>query len=155
MTQTLVAEGGGLWRAYVGGYTDWLRQRPQPAVRSRGAGGTRKAPAATRDTASPATAPPVQKSPAKRARLGYLEGRELSALPGQIEALEREQTEISARMSDPAYHAQGPERIRSDMRRLEELESELAAQYARWEALEALAAGQAGAAASALSERTP
>ncbi|EQD27724.1 hypothetical protein B2A_15131, partial [mine drainage metagenome] len=79
----------------------------------------------------------------------------LSALPGQIEALEREQTELSNRMSDPAYHARGPERIRADTRRLEEIESELAVKYARWETLEARASGQAGAAASALCGRTP
>lgn len=155
VTQTLAAEGGGLWRAYVGGYSDWLRQRPQPAVGTREAGDTRKPSATTQDAASPPAASPGRASPAKRARLGYLEGRELSALPGQIEALEREQTELSNRMSDPAYHARGPERIRADTRRLEEIESELAVKYARWETLEARASGQAGAAASALCGRTP
>ena len=29
VTQTIAAEGDGRWREYVGGYTDWLRQRPQ------------------------------------------------------------------------------------------------------------------------------
>ena len=28
VTQTLVSEGNGVWREYVGGYSDWLRQRP-------------------------------------------------------------------------------------------------------------------------------
>ena len=32
VTQTLAAEGGGAWREYVGGYSDWLRQRPAPAA---------------------------------------------------------------------------------------------------------------------------
>jgi ATP-binding cassette subfamily F protein uup len=32
VTQTVAAEGGGRWREYVGGYTDWLRQRPQPRI---------------------------------------------------------------------------------------------------------------------------
>ena len=31
VTQTVAAEGDGRWREYVGGYTDWLRQRPQHA----------------------------------------------------------------------------------------------------------------------------
>ena len=35
VTQTLAAEGDGRWREYVGGYSDWLRQRSQP--RGRGA----------------------------------------------------------------------------------------------------------------------
>ena len=28
VTQTVAAEGNGRWREYVGGYSDWLRQRP-------------------------------------------------------------------------------------------------------------------------------
>ena len=154
VTQTLVAEGDGLWQAYVGGYTDWLRQRPPPVLRTRGRADAQELPAATQDPASPSAAPAAQRSRAKRARLGYLEGRELNALPGEIEALEREQADLSARMSDPAYHTGGPERLCADARRLEQIESELAAKYSRWEALEARAAAQAGAAASAVSDRT-
>ena len=30
VTQTIAAEGGGAWKEYVGGYSDWLRQRPLP-----------------------------------------------------------------------------------------------------------------------------
>ena len=37
VTQTLVAEGGGKWREYVGGYSDWLAQRPAPAAQASGA----------------------------------------------------------------------------------------------------------------------
>src|SRR3954470_2062839 len=29
VTQTIAAEVGGRWREYVGGYSDWLKQRPQ------------------------------------------------------------------------------------------------------------------------------
>ena len=32
VTQTLAAEDAGVWREYVGGYSDWLQQRPAPAV---------------------------------------------------------------------------------------------------------------------------
>ena len=44
VTQTVVAEGGGRWREYVGGYSDWLRQRPAPAPATRA--GPNKAAAA-------------------------------------------------------------------------------------------------------------
>ena len=128
VTQTFAAEGGGLWRAYVGGYTDWLRQRPQPqTARAR-------APAPP-PVESPTPAP--AKRPARAARLGYMEGRELTALPGQIEALEREQAEIGARMSEPDYHSGGVERMRADGERLSAIERELERLYARWETLEA------------------
>ena len=35
VTQTLAAEGGGLWREYAGGYADYLRQRLRPRCRAR------------------------------------------------------------------------------------------------------------------------
>jgi ATP-binding cassette subfamily F protein uup len=126
VTQTLAAEGGGSWREYVGGYSDWLRQRPSPAAESRG----KTAP----DASGPA-ATPIQPKP--RTRLGHKEQRELTSLPGEIETLEQEQTDISARMSAPDYHVQGAPQIRADRKRLEEIEALLLAKFERWETLEA------------------
>jgi len=124
VTQTLVAEGNGVWREYVGGYSDWLQQR------------------STASATSPGRAPPqdatrvVPAHPKPRTRLGYKEQRELASLPGEIEALEQEQTAITARMSAPDYHVQGAAQIRTDRRRLEEIEASLLAKFERWEALE-------------------
>ena len=57
-------------------------------------------------------------SPVKtRTRLSYKEERELTALPEEIESLEREQTELTARMSEPDYHRVGGERLRGDRER--------------------------------------
>jgi ATP-binding cassette subfamily F protein uup len=86
--------------------------------------------AAARDRAIGAT-------PAKtRARLSYKEERELAALPGEIDSLEHEQTELTARMSAPDYHRLGGERLRGDRKRLAELEEQLLKKFARWESLE-------------------
>ncbi len=126
VTQTLASEGGGIWREYVGGYTDWLRQRgPPPGVAASGKG--------PRD--SPHPAPPAPPKP--RTRLGHKEQRELASLPGEIEALEQEQAAVNARMSAPDYHLQGGEQIRADRKRLAEIEALLLAKFERWEALEA------------------
>ena len=126
VTQTVAAEGGGTWREYVGGYSDWLRQRsPAPAAESHG-----KAP---RQASSSAMASP----PKPRTRLGHKEQRELTSLPAEIEALEREQADITARMSTPDYHLQGAPQIRADRKRLEEIEAALLTKFERWEALEA------------------
>src|ERR1700761_5141407 len=73
VTQTLAAEGGGVWHEYVGGYSDWLRQR-RPAS-------TRPAKAEQRS----APAPSKEKS---RGKLSYKDQRELASLPDEIEALE-------------------------------------------------------------------
>jgi ATP-binding cassette subfamily F protein uup len=126
-TQTLVAEGDGSWREYVGGYTDLLQQRAAMAANR-----TAQTPAqgASRDR------PVRESSPKARTRLSYKEERELAALPVEIESLEREQTELLARMGEPDYYRLGSERLRGDRTRLAELEALLLERFARWESLE-------------------
>jgi ATP-binding cassette subfamily F protein uup len=123
VTQTLAAEGGGQWREYVGGYTDWLAQRPKPA------------PATPSPASKPASAPAREKP---KTKLSYKEQRELAALPEEIEALEREQTELNAHLASADYHRQGATKIREDRQRLEEIETLLLDKFARWETLEEL-----------------
>jgi ABC transport system ATP-binding/permease protein len=118
VTQTLAAEAHGQWREYVGGYSDWLQQRRTPP---------------------PMAAPPAKPALTRakpRTKLSYKDERELAALPLLIEALEREQLEVTARMSLPDYHRLDAEQLRSDRRRIEELEALLQEKFARWEALE-------------------
>jgi ATP-binding cassette subfamily F protein uup len=118
VTQTLAGEGGGQWHEYVGGYTDWLRQR--------------------RPAAAPAKASAAQSSPRPKAKvkLSYKDQRELTARPAEIEALERQQSELNARMSAPDYHRRDPDKMREDRLRSEQIEALLLAKFARWETLE-------------------
>jgi ATP-binding cassette subfamily F protein uup len=125
VTQTLAAEGAGRWREYVGGYSDWLAQRPAPAAPDR--------PAARRNPDAPPAAPPRP----SRVRLSYKETRELEQLPADIEALEREQQEITAGMARDGYHAVGAAQIRADRERLSAIERLLEEKFARWEELDA------------------
>jgi ATP-binding cassette subfamily F protein uup len=127
VTQSLVAEGDGLWREYVGGYGDWLGQRAADPV----------ARAAVPASDAPAPAERERRAPRSPTKLSYKESRELERLPAIIEALEREQREINERICEPDYHRQGPERIRADSLRLAEIEVELAAGFERWAELEA------------------
>jgi len=122
VTQTLAAEGGGAWREYVGGYSDWLRQRGEPQKKVSG---------------EKKSFPEERTRP--RAKLSYKETRELERLPGELEALEAEQHALAAKMSDADYYRQAPEAIRNDQRRTEELEALIHAGLERWEALEAKA----------------
>ena len=127
VTQTLVAEGPpGHWKEYVGGYSDWVAQRP--------------------DAAAPATAgaePPSRKQPPRAAitKLTFKEQRELDALPAELEALEREQHVLTERMSTPDYHKLGAAPIKADRVRAAEIEHQLAAKFERWGALDARARG--------------
>jgi ATP-binding cassette subfamily F protein uup len=123
VTQTLVAEGNGKWQEYVGGYSDWLAQRREPAPA-----------AAPKPRIEPK--PDTPKPPAS-AKLSYKEARELEQLPKEIEQLEQEQQSLTARMSSPDYHRQGPDQIKADRQRAEDIEALLLQKFDRWEALEA------------------
>ena len=126
ITQTIAAEGDGVWREYVGGYSDWLQQRSKPGAE---VGTEGSAPASRQPSSAPATGKP-------RARLGYKELRELASLPEEIEALEREQAQLTARMGAADYHRQGAQQMRLDGARMEEIEALLLAKFARWQLLE-------------------
>jgi ATP-binding cassette subfamily F protein uup len=120
VTQTVAAEGGGRWKEYAGGYSDWVRQRP--AVNEEKASSKNK------------TLPGKEKG---RAKPSYKETRELEALPKEIEALEAEQQQLAAKMSDTEYYKQPPEVLRADQARASQIEAQLMKKLERWEALEA------------------
>jgi ATP-binding cassette subfamily F protein uup len=122
VTQTLVAEGDGRWREFVGGYSDWLVQRPAPVEAPAPAGSGKSAAAPARRQ--------------ERSKLSFKEKRELETLPAQIEALEREQAEITTRVTDPNYHRAGAEQIKTDRARSQEIERVLEASFDRWAELE-------------------
>jgi ATP-binding cassette subfamily F protein uup len=119
-TQSLIAEGDGLWREYAGGYSDWLMQRPAPA------------PAVA---TAPAPPPPAPRR-SERVKLTFNEQRELAALPAELESLENEQAALLARMSAADYHAVSAQQMRSDAERTAELERLLEEKLARWTALQ-------------------
>jgi ATP-binding cassette subfamily F protein uup len=129
VTQTIAAEGKGQWHDYVGGYTDWLRQRALPRAASTG-----RAPATPAPAAAPVAAAPKRK-------LSFKEQRELESLPADIEKLEREQLELTEKSYAPDYHKAGAEQMRRDRERATELAALIASRMERWEALEALASG--------------
>ena len=139
VTSSLVLEGGGRVREYVGGYSDWLRQRPAASdQRSRADSSSEQAADRTADQA----AERAKKQPRPRReskRLGYMEGRELAVLPARIEALEAELEALQARLADPALYRDGGEAVAETREHLAAAESELAGAYARWEELESRA----------------
>jgi ATP-binding cassette subfamily F protein uup len=125
VTSTLVFEGEGQINEYVGGYTDWLRQRKvlTPNVSAAAA-----KPAAAAVAASP--------SATKTRRLSYNEQRELKQLPEKIQRLEAEQAQLNTLISDPAVFQNDKEQSRLALQRLQTLAAELETAYSRWDALE-------------------
>jgi ATP-binding cassette subfamily F protein uup len=121
VTQTLVAVGNGEWKEYAGGYSDYVQQsQAQPPVRA--------------ERSSPPLAAGRQEKP--RAKLSYKETRELESVPGEIEALEKEQKELHARMHGADYYRQPPDALRADRERDAEIARLIDEKLERWAALE-------------------
>ena len=151
VTSTIVFEGDGLWREYEGGVQDWLTQAARASgaaagspwgVRStpgRGAEKAQSSGARAQATAAapqrPASAEPAAAANAPRRKLSYKEQRELEALPGQIEALEREQQQIDRDLADGSLYASDPARAAALATRHGEIEEELMTALERWEQL--------------------
>jgi ATP-binding cassette subfamily F protein uup len=127
VTSTLVFEGEGRVVEYIGGYDDWLMQRPKEEVPD--STGTEKSKKKERVKS--------MSSPGKRQRkLTNKEREELEMLPQRIESLEEEQEGLYRQMAEPAFYQQDGDKIVQANQRLEELKQELAAAYQRWEELE-------------------
>ena len=132
VTQTLVAEGSGRWREYVGGYSDWIQQRP-------------RAPSVVAADRSRSPLEAVSARPRERSdKLSYKEQRDLAALPAEIESLETELREITDRMSRADYHRSSADQIKADRKRVEQIEHQIANKFELWSALEARARAAQG-----------
>jgi len=125
VTSTYVFEGDGLVGEYVGGIGERAAPEAAPEAAPQGAPPTRCEPAGG--------GPPG----AKR-KLSYNEQRELDALPGRIGAMEDEQQRLHSDASRPDFYREDPATIRRVLERLEALQGDLLAAYARWDALDSL-----------------
>jgi ATP-binding cassette subfamily F protein uup len=134
VTQVIVAEGDGMWREYVGGYSDWERVRPT----------TGQSASAKEAPAKPESKPAAKESqPAasKQKKMNYKEQRELETLPALIAGLESEQKTISTRLADPDLYKQQPAEVQRLNQRFAEIDELLMKSLEKWEALEAKAKG--------------
>src|SRR5579859_5867344 len=122
VTSVIAVEGNGRVDEYIGGYTDYLRQRPPP-----------EAPKAKQPEKQ--QQPPRADKP-KAARLGFREQHDLARLPGVIDALTAEKQKLEALLADGGLYARNPEKFKTTTGRLDALASELAAAEDRWLELE-------------------
>lgn len=126
VTQTIAYEGPGTWGCYVGGYEDWLAQKPASTIEP--------------DSAKPAQTPAPTKPaslPKRPSRLTTWEQRELEELPARIQVLESRQSELTEELGSPALYQSGLDQATKLQTDLAALDAELAKLYERWEQLEA------------------
>jgi ATP-binding cassette subfamily F protein uup len=128
VTSTIAHEPGG-WREYVGGYDDWVRQRPEPTEEAE----SKPAASSKKSTSSESTTAP------RKNRLSFNEQRELTTLPATIEKLEAEVQSLHEVMAQPNFYQQPGPKIAAEQARLKTCEEKLATSYQRWEELESRA----------------
>lgn len=131
-SSTLVFEGGGRVKEYVGGYSDWKRTvaarraaettpKASPAEKRRGASGSGDVSAETSE---------------RPKKLTWAERKEWESLPGRIEALEGELEALHARMGASDFFRSDPDAIRSATERSQAIPGEIEAAFARWAELD-------------------
>jgi ATP-binding cassette subfamily F protein uup len=128
-TSVLVAEGGGRWIEYAGGYSDMLNQR----------GASQLTPAredATKKSAPRAAMRPRGQTSARR--LSFNEKHALEKLPAEMQRLRAEKSKLQARLADPQLYAKDPQKFAEASAAFTKAERELAQAEERWLELEIL-----------------
>jgi ATP-binding cassette subfamily F protein uup len=127
VTSTIAFEGQGDLQEYVGGYDDYIRQRPVIL------------PDAIQLQKNEAVKKEIR--PREKTKLSFKETRELTELPQKIESLEEEKRKLTDKLNDAAFQMKNNAKTINDaISRLDAVENELEAAYLRWEGLEDLSA---------------
>ncbi|NNH35425.1 ATP-binding cassette domain-containing protein [Acinetobacter sp. NIPH 2377] len=128
VTSTWVFDGKGHIDEYIGGYQDYLEQRPdQTAV---GLKSDAKKAVAKAEAAVP-----------KKVKLSYKDQRALEQLPAEMEALEKEQAHINAQLADGSLFTSDADQAMKLSNRLTEIDEQLLEKLERWEELDNLSKG--------------
>jgi ATP-binding cassette subfamily F protein uup len=125
VTQVIAWDGTGHWVENAGGYEDWQRYL---SSRLASRVGERASNQEQQKSSQPRTRRP--------AKLSYKESRELGAIPGRIDALEKEQAELEAAVGAPDFYKRPAGEAHGLQARLEQIEQELETLLIKWEELE-------------------
>lgn len=134
VTSTWVFDGKGNIDEYIGGYQDYLEQRPDQKVVDQKSD-VKKA-IAKAEAASVAVEAPV-----KKVKLSYKDQRALEQLPAEIEALEKEQSELSEKLADGSWFVTDADAATQASQRLAEIDDLLLEKMERWDQLEEMTKG--------------
>ncbi|MCH7330114.1 ATP-binding cassette domain-containing protein [Acinetobacter modestus] len=133
VTSTWVFDGKGNIDEYIGGYQDYLEQRPDQKVVDQKSD-VKKAQAKAEAAVAAASAP-------KKVKLSYKDQRELEQLPAEMEKLEKEQAELSAKLADGSWFVSDANAATLASQRLVEIEESLLEKLERWDILENMSKG--------------
>lgn len=132
VTSTLAFEGNGVVAEYVGGYNDWLRQRPEPLPCEPVA-----SEAVVADKPEAVKQEKVQQEK-KTKKLSYKLQRELDMLPGQLEEAEAELERLQAQAAEPGFYEKDHQQVAEVLEQLQQQEQQVETLMERWLELEAM-----------------
>jgi len=135
-TSSIVFDAPGIVNEYIGGYDDWLRQRPDYSQILKE---EKKLTPQLPETKAPEKAPAPVNKPKK---LSYKDQREYDGLPALIEELEQALEGLSEQMNDPSFYQKPEAETQQVIKALADKEAELEAAFERWEVLEAMVMGE-------------
>ena len=127
-SSVLMAEGGGSFIEYAGGYSDMLAQR------GRGVEAT-EPPAKTKKSSAPKQR---SKADVPARKLSFNDKHALETLPATIAALEKEIAALHVRLADSAFYARDPKGFAAATAKLEDAQRALGQAEERWLELESL-----------------
>lgn len=125
VTSTWVFDGQGNINEYIGGYQDYVTQRPSNVVEKV---------VKVKENVKVDEAKVITDTSKKK--LSYKEQRELESLPNEIEQLEQEQAELSAKLADGSWFTENLAEATQASERLAEIELLLLEKLERWTILE-------------------
>jgi len=137
VTSTLVFEGEGKVREYVGGYQDWLRQGGSPRLLGVTESKSGKAALESAVVAAPVVETVVAEAPVAKKKLSYKLQRELEAIPAQIDSLETQLAALHEEIAAPTFYQNTAEHTAAALARLDALQLELDTLLERWAELDA------------------
>lgn len=147
VTSTLVFDGSGTVREYVGGFEDWLRQGG--SIRLLGAEDEKEVKSAAADTPVKGDLEHtiMQKNEQSlqssgddgivpKKKLSYKLQRELDAIPAQIDSLETELAALHEQVSQADFYLQPAQQTESVLAKINAVQAQLDALIERWTELD-------------------
>jgi ATP-binding cassette subfamily F protein uup len=120
VTSTLVFEGDGSIKEYIGGHEDWLRQKKPDIIKKNKQENKEK----------------INEKIKEKTKLTFKEQQDLKLLPNKIEELETEIAKLQQLMSEPKFYTHDSKTMAESMANLKRLNDDLSSAYERWESLE-------------------
>ena len=136
VTSTMALSGDAIVREYVGGYTDWLRQKADTGRAAKPGDLLAEKTLAEETEKQPAAVLQPVKPAATKKKLSYRDQQELNALPEKIDKLEKRQATLTGEISDPAFYQQDQDKVDARLKELDQLTADLDHCEMRWLELE-------------------